>query len=143
MTKLTLIIMFLAVSARLGHADDLQLLLVSPQTKIAPHGEVALEVYIYNGGQKSQLVPSLGEINTVVTVRDLRGAKLPTTDSSAELKSHSDHRHALKAKATEHRTVKANIAAEAGDLAEVYVEIRTPAIVRSNALLFYCETEQR
>jgi hypothetical protein len=69
------------------------------------------------------MVPSFETISKVYVLRDLSGTRLPRGDSSSLVTTHSSGEHSLKSGKVERTKITIEIAAEPGDVAEVYVEI--------------------
>lgn len=124
-------------------AEGLRLLLVPIGTSVAPGAQVTVDIYIYNDSDKPAKAPTLENISTVSVLRDINGVRAPRTESSAEMKFHSDSERTLKPHQGERKTIKVDIPAELGDLAEIYVEVGTPSALRSNSILLYCEAGEK
>lgn len=141
--RMFITVLFVAAVSGTALGDPPRLLLVPIQTSIKPHGSVECDVYLYNEGKKDAMVPSFETISKVYVLRDLSGTRLPRGDSSSLVITHSSGEHSLKPGKVERTKITIEIAAEPGDLAEVYVEIGKGPMMRSNSVLLFCPIEEK
>jgi hypothetical protein len=145
--NLTIVLFAAAVcGTALGDAalgDAPRLLLVPIQTSIKPNGSVECDLYLYNEGKKTTMVPSFEAISKVYVLRDPSGRRLPRGDSSSLVVTHSAGEHGLKPGKVEQTKITIDIAAEPGDVAEVFVEIGKGPTLRSNSVLLICPMEEK
>lgn len=130
-----------AVVTALALGETPRLLLVPVQTSIKPHGSIECDLYLYNDGKKATMIPSFESLSKVYVLRDPTGTRLPRGDSSSLVTTHASGEHSLKPGKVERTKITIEIAAEPGDLAEVYVEIGKGPMLRSNSVLLYCPVE--
>lgn len=115
-----------------------RLLLVTSNTTISKQTDINVDVYVYNDSQRPVQVPSLEYISTFYVLRDPAGIRLPRAGTSAQVFSHPREEHSLQPHGVERTTIKVEIPAEIGDLAEIHVELGQgdhPA--RSNSILLF------
>jgi hypothetical protein len=119
------------------------LLLVPTQTFITPNARVECEVYLYNDSKKAVMVPSFETISKVYGLRDMKGIRLPRGASSTSIASHPPGEHSLGPGRVERTRIIVEIPAASGDLVDLYIEIGSKSVLRSNSVLLFCPAEEK
>ena len=140
-TLLSVLLTFGALNLALGAVP--RFLLVPSQLFMSPNGSVECDLYLYNDSKKTMTVPSFETISKVYDLQDVHGVRLPRGASTTQITSHLPREHSLRSGGVEHAKITIEIPAEAGDVVEVYVEIGSDTVLRSNAILLLCRVEEK
>jgi hypothetical protein len=140
--KAAITILLLVFTVTHSLSETPRLLLIASNTTISKQTDINLDVYVYNDSKRRVKVPSLEYISTFYVLRDPAGIRLPRAGTSAQIFSHPRKEHSLRPNGVEQITIKIEVPAEIGDLAEVYVELgRGDHPWRSNSVLLFRPTE--
>lgn len=140
MKAIVAILLLLTVTTFFGETP--RLLLIPGNVTIGKETDITVDVYVYNDSKKAVTVPSLEYISAFYVLRDPTGVRLPRAGTAAQIFSHPRKGHRLQPNGVERTTIKIEIPAEIGDLAELHVELgqgEHPS--RSNSILLFRPSE--
>jgi hypothetical protein len=122
--------------------DEPRLLLVPREGSIKPSRDVKFDIYLCNQTKQAQVVPPLTIISTNYALQDITGKRSFRLRSSTVRALHDLTGHTLQSNSFDHTSVMLDVSAEAGDLVEIYIEIKGKRILRSNTVQLFCATKK-